>query len=497
MGSRRFSVQVDSEPPEGREENKALFQEAASDLLSLPWEILHDGKGYLSQGANGTRVRRRLPNRTQTLTQTAALPIRVLLVSPRPEVDSDGNPVGYLDHRTSALALIQAMENLGEDLVKVELLQPPTFSALKAALKQGRAENAAYEVVHFDGHGVYDQRVGLGALCFEDPRDHHKLGQRLLQLIYADELAAELQGYGVPLVVLEACQTAQATEDPKASVAAKLLEEGVGSVVAMSHTVLVETARRFVEQFYRSLAAGQRVGDAMLAGQVALYDDLYRFKIMGAGNLELQDWFVPVLYQDADDPQLFTVQRGKASVQLEQEGRQRQLGDLPDPPAHQFVGRSRMLLYVERLLEQEHYAVIRGSGGMGKTALAVELCRWLVRSGRFQRAAFVSVEPQNVQDIQGVLDVLGRQLVPQYTVAQYGDDLNAALQPVERALRDFPTVILLDNLESVLPDAEGKNPAGVADASELLKFLCQRWLAADDRCRLIFTSRERLPQPFA
>ena len=119
-------------------------------------------------------------------------------------------------------------------------------------------------------------------------------------------------------------------------------------------------------------------------------------------------------------------------------GGELQLGQLPPPPAHTFVGRSRMLLYLERLLQQESYAVIRGSGGMGKTVLAVELTRWLVRSGRFQRAAFVSVEPQNVQDVMGVLDAIGRQLVPQYTAAQYGEDLDAALQPLERALRDFP-----------------------------------------------------------
>ena len=117
--------------------------------------------------------------------------------------------------------------------------------------------------------------------------------------------------------------------------------------------------------------------------------------------------------------------------------RQLKLGNLPPAPDHKFVGRSRWLLYLERLLQQENYAVIRGSGGMGKTALATELVRWLVQSSRFERAAFVSVEPQNVQDIKGVLDVIGSQLVSQYTVAQYGNDLNQALQPIERALREY------------------------------------------------------------
>ena len=496
-GSRRFSVQVDFEPPEGTDAAAtALIYAAASDLLALPWEILHDGGGYLAQGAKAVRVRRRLPNRKRTPAVQTRLPIRVLLLSPRPELDENGNRVGYLDHRSSALPLVQAMENLGAGLVQVEILTPPTLPALKAALGRARAEANPYAIVHFDGHGVYDRKVGLGALCFEEQRDSQKLGQRLLHLVYASELAAELRDYGVPLIYLDACQTAQATADPTASVAARLLEEGVGSVVAMSHTVLVETARRFVEPFYRALAEGQRVGDAMLAGQMALYDDPDRGQIMGAGALRLQDWFVPVLYQEREDPQLFTLRPAAAMQALLGRQRQLQLGRLPAPPEHSFVGRSRTLLHLERLLAQSNYAVIRGSGGLGKSALAIELTRWLVRSGRFGRAAFVNVEPQNVQDVRGVLDAIGRQLLPSYTVAQYGNDLAAALLPVTRALHDFPTLILLDNLESVLPDQAGNNPAGVADVTELLD-LCQQLLAAADTCRLLFTSRERLPAPFA
>ncbi|MGH8553337.1 MAG: CHAT domain-containing protein, partial [Methylococcales bacterium] len=365
---RRFSVQVDSDSPAGADENQSVqFREAASDLLSLPWEILHDGIGYVSQGEKGARIRRRLPNRKPTLTRQAELPIRVLLLSPRPEVgrnevDNQEYEVGYLDHRISALALIQAVENLGEALVKLDILQPTTLPALKAALQRATEENDPYDIVHFDGHGVYDRKVGLGALCFEDPKDSNKLGKRLMQLVHAKELAAQLRDSGIPLIVLDACQSARSSQDPKASVAAKLLEEGIGSVVAMSHSVLVETARRFVEAFYLKLAQGKRVGDAMLAAREALYDDPYRFKVIGAGNLELWDWFVPVLYQDAEDPQLLNVKPGKDAIGHTQKQRELQLGQLPKPPEHSFIGRSRKLLHLERLLEQENYAVIRGSG---------------------------------------------------------------------------------------------------------------------------------------
>src|SRR5215208_42781 len=142
------------------------------------------------------------------------------------------------------------------------------------------------------------------------------------------------------------------------------------------------------------------------------------------------------------------------------------LGALAPAPSHRFQGRSRELLALERLLHDQPYAVLRGQGGAGKTTLATELARWLVRSGRFRRAAFVSVEQSG--DVRTVLDSLGRQLLPEgqnWSVAQF-KDMKEALQPVERALRDQPTLIVLDNLESVLA-APGAQSAAAAPVEEL------------------------------
>src|SRR5262249_16596368 len=164
-------------------------------------------------------------------------------------------------------------------------------------------------------------------------------------------------------------------------------------------------------------------------------------------------------------------------------------------PTHSFRGSSRALLGLERLLHTQPYAVVSGPGGNGKTALVVELARWLVRTHRFRRAAFVSLETYT--DARGVLDSLGRQLLPEgdkYSVAQY-PDLKSALQPVQRALADHPTLIVLDNMESVLPDANGQAPARATPIGELLQ-LSQDLLDADASMRLIFTSREALPAPF-
>ncbi len=481
---RRFSVQVDNRLLEGSsEEERNAANEAASALLSLPWELMHDGEGFLFQGLDSVRVRRRLPVENPLPANPTSLPIRILLISPRPEDDH----VDYIDHRISARPLIEAVESLGE-LAELTVINPPTFSALKEALRKAVKSGKPFDVVHFDGHGVYSRDRSLGGLCFEDPKDSEKLEKREVQLVWAQELAAEFRQFRVPLVFLEACQSAMTEENPTASVAAKLLEGGVSSVIAMSHSVLVETARRFVTAFYRELAEGKRVGAAMLAGQRALYDDSYRGKIMGAGELRLQDWFVPVLYQEQQDPQLITQLPDEEVQQLQANQRRLSLGALPELTTHEFQGRSRELLALERLLHRERYAVVRGQGGAGKTTLAVELARWLVCTNRFRRAAFVSLEQYT--DARTVLDSIGRQLLSDYSVSQYSD-LKQALQPVERALADRATIIVLDNLESVLPNA-GEDSEAIKELFDL----CQKLLDADPATRIVFTSRELLPAPF-
>ena len=213
--------------------------------------------------------------------------------------------------------------------------------------------------------GVYDRRVGLGGLCFEETQDQAKLENRRHTTVYTNELGPLLSEHRIPLVFLEACQTAQA-ENASESVASELLKVGVASVVAMSHSVLVETARLFVEAFYAALARGSRVGDAMLAGQRKLKDDSFRGRVFGIGELRLDDWFVPVLFQEKDDPQLFRATPSRQTQADWQTGLQKRLGELPKPLETGFIGRSRELLALQRLLHQEAYAVVRGQGGEGK-----------------------------------------------------------------------------------------------------------------------------------
>jgi hypothetical protein len=485
----RFTVLVDNRlPHEANNTDEKAVRQAAAQLLTLPWELLHDDIDYVMMGAAPLKVRRQLISRKSLTVHLSDPPVRVLLVSPRPEDDK----ADYIDHRASALPLVQALETLGNK-AELTILMPPTFTQLEQTLFKANKEKKPFHVVHFNGHGVYHKDIGSGGLCFEASDKVPAFQKRASDIINAKQMAGIMRDHGIPLVFLEACQTAKTEIDPTASVAAALLDQGIASVVAMTHSILVKTAQRFVTQFYQELVQGECVGTAMLAGQKALKMDTYRDSIFGAGKLHLQDWFVPVLFQEKDDPQLFNKLPSKAMKRVRQDEQKLLLGQLPNPPEHTFVGRSRELLSLERLLAEQSFAIIQGEGGEGKTTLAVELARWLVMTSRMNRAVFVSVE--HISDARSVLDCIGQQLVNHYSVAEYGKDIwGKALQPVIRKLTEDKTVVVFDNMESIIPQMNGlmsMDPQIIQDIYQL----CTQLLKTDDT-RIIFTTREPLPPPF-
>nr|CAA6813263.1 MAG: Unknown protein [uncultured Thiotrichaceae bacterium] len=155
---RRFSVRVDTRLlARASDETKATVNTAASRLQALPWELLRDDNAYLCATANPVHIRRRLPNRKAYDASLSQLPVRILLVTARPEQEG----VGYIDHRASALPLVEAVEALG-DLVQLTVLTPATLLSLSTELKRAREAGQPYHVLHFDGHGIYDAQYGLG-----------------------------------------------------------------------------------------------------------------------------------------------------------------------------------------------------------------------------------------------------------------------------------------------------------------------------------------------
>lgn len=96
----------------------------------------------------------------------------------------------------------------------------------------GDPKRPPIHVLHFDGHGTFDEevdeQVGLhlsggkqGMLAFEN--DEGKL-----DLVKAEDVVQILQDSGVRLAMLTACQSAMSTaDDAFSSVAARLIKSGV------------------------------------------------------------------------------------------------------------------------------------------------------------------------------------------------------------------------------------------------------------------------------
>ncbi len=91
-------------------------------------------------------------------------------------------------------------------------------------------------------------------------------------------------------MVLNACDSARVSDrdghDPFTSVATALVAGGIGAVVAMQFPISDPAARVFSDAFYRRLAEGDRVDEAVTEGRLAIDGE-------EPGTLE---WSTPVLY---------------------------------------------------------------------------------------------------------------------------------------------------------------------------------------------------------
>jgi len=97
-------------------------------VLRLSWELLADEGGYVFAKRPSISVRRRLHKTTQLKLNQFDLPLRILMITARPE------GAGFIDPRRSAAPLLDAVDELGDDVV-VEFLRPPTLTALDDRLR--------------------------------------------------------------------------------------------------------------------------------------------------------------------------------------------------------------------------------------------------------------------------------------------------------------------------------------------------------------------------
>jgi hypothetical protein len=252
----------------------------------------------------------------------------------RPAADED------VPFRSVASRLLSRLGPQAREYIALDVLRPPTFAALGQVLRAAKARGEPYHVLHFDGHGTYqeagsfnsaldrssyhDTRPGKhGYLLFEQPND-----EKNSELISGPQIGKLLYETQVPVLVLNACRSAYADQtDEKAgqiaeadahsqvraygSLAQEVMDAGVAGVIAMRYNVYVVTAAQYVAEFYAHLAGGQQVGAAATLARKHLADAPQR--TIAYDPLPLQDWVVPVVYEAA--PLQLTAERNANSLQ--------------------------------------------------------------------------------------------------------------------------------------------------------------------------------------
>ncbi len=266
----RIKLQIDPENPE------------LATLASLPWEMLyfHGTREYLSL-SELTPVVRFLDVQRPYERAPFSGPLRVLVAMANP----DGS--AQLDLAKERAAIESTWATLPD--VEVRIIEHTTRAALLQALA-----DAPYHVLHFMGHGGFQDDTGEGVLLLEtstrtkDPMTGTALGVLLRDMP------------SMRLVFLNACDTARLstaeTRDPFAGVASALVMAGVPAVLAMQFPVSDAAAVAFSNGFYTSLVSQRPVDAAVGAGRKAVHD----------ARPQSLEWATPVLFMRAPDGYLFT-----------------------------------------------------------------------------------------------------------------------------------------------------------------------------------------------
>ena len=205
-------------------------------------------------------------------------------------------PVGF-----GRLSVEQEREVIGrgfEPLVRAGLALIRTLRSATPGSLLSVISTERFDVVHFIGHGAFDEDTGVGSLVFED-NDGGSLNvpERSLREIFC--------GRGIKLVFLNSCQSGSGGRaDFNKGVAQALVSRGLPAVVANQYPVLDSSATSFAQHFYWALAQGMAIGQAARESRIAVNASMRGDSI---------DWAVPVVY--ARDPSMVLCELPQAPTQ--------------------------------------------------------------------------------------------------------------------------------------------------------------------------------------
>jgi len=404
-------------------------------ILQWPWEALLDPQATWL--AVSSLIERRLNEVRDPVPLPEELPrdiINILLVTCRPYEED-------IHYRSISRPLVELIEKKNIP-ARVHVLRPPTFASLREHLEE---RPHFYHIIHFDGHGGYGASgshsnsahvfKGEGVLVFEDSRGKP-------DNVPGEKLSGLLRKHAVPIIVLNACQSAmldQNAADPFASVAAALLKAGIRGVAAMAYSLYVSGAQEFLPDFYLTLFHTGDISQATCSGRRKMFGQSKR--VCARGRYELKDFVVPVIYRQEAYRLPFSTPGDKpgkvAKVELPEEA-----GDQANP--YGFIGRDREILKLERAMRRITPAIlIHGLGGSGKTTLARGFLKWLRDTEGMDGCLWLTF--LDIRSAEYVVNYLGSALFGQNFLSA---GMEQKIEALTSKLRETRLVIVWDNFEA-------------------------------------------------
>jgi len=502
---------------------------------AIPWEFIRDTKTGRPL-ALSARAFVRVPRQAVQPLRRFSLKgvshgnlggVRILLVICRPGGASD------IPFRSVAIRLLKGLGEAERSRFKLDVLRPPTFERLVEALNAAKGYGQPYDIVHFDGHGIYEDPTGTrqkrGYLLFENPGNPENQ-----EYIHGGLLGNALSETGTALLILNACRSAyieaasepgKALPDNKPSAFGSLAEEviaaGVSGVVAMRYNVYVTTAAEFVAGIYARLAGRYSLGEAVTLGRRQLAEKPLRD--IGLQSYPLEDWTVPLVYEAQGDvpkpiedrhSHSFRSPLGRLWNLLKRRGNEGGIdrkNEVPiqwqearripeerglDPevlkiPEAGFLGRDEVLLAIDRAFDTHSIVLLHAFAGSGKTSTASEFSRWYSQTGGTDGPVLFSSFERHKPLASALNETVGRIFdgSPSWQRDRDWLLLNEA-ERTREALKLFESITVLwiwDSVEAIGGFPKGTNSAwSEAEQRELLAFLLE---SQRTKARFLLTSR--------
>jgi tetratricopeptide (TPR) repeat protein len=406
--------------------------------------------------------------------------------------------------------LVELIEN-GKLRVNVELLRPGTYQALSQHLEAQGAN--FYHIIHLDMHGallthkqvekpsavnryLFKGRYGRDDLQpFEGVKAFLAFegeNQGKVDLVEASELAALLTGKGIPVCILNACQSGKQVKSPQnnvetfhgtslqntttslqntttslqntttslqntttslqnteeevreTSLGSRLMSAGMQMVVAMGYSVTVTAARLMMEHLYKHLFADKPITEAIRLSRRELFN--VKKRKAHYQDINLEDWLLPVIYYNQSvnfNLRAFTPE--EEEKYFETVGSQYRF----PLPTYGFVGRDLEILKIEKALLKHNVLLLQGMGGTGKTTLLNYLREWWQKTN-FVKNTFYFGYDEKAWTLEQILFFIGQQIYKKFEFARFqAMSQRAQIEKLVAKLRAEKYAVILDNLESV------------------------------------------------